>query len=325
MMENNRSSFIRKVLDKLHTYWNTSKKVLGIIAIFDIVCILILKNMVFYKGDNLAIVAFITAILIMPLIRTIYFVRYYKKKYSVKIQSSHSLIIEDSLIFLLSITQFLAYFYVMTNQVKFIHAIIYYALIFVVLTPITCLFFSRGVTHGGVPKSQVFVTAILVVSLALLDQIESSFLAMLIWFLPLLLPIFIGEIYKVDARQILSPTSKIQSHLYGVQTWSFTTLVILNIFSAIVTKRIIVDNEIKEVNVLKEYTINQISRKGFEDEWSIRFIFSLIVVSIAVVIGYKINKWVLKYLKEYYLDSSKNYFKKAHPIRQLKKHRIRRN
>ena len=64
-------------------------------------------------------------------------------------------------------------------------------------------------------------------------------IGILTWFLPMLIPVFIGEVNNIIPRGVLkSPTPVMKKHLYWLQMMSFNTLFIFNIISSMSTKQI---------------------------------------------------------------------------------------
>ena len=77
----------------------------------------------------------------------------------------------------------------------------------------------EGIDRGGEDKEGVISNWVLIglvlIFLVLLDQIESDMIGILTWFLPMLLPIFTGEVNSIIPRGYLkSPTPAMKKHIY---------------------------------------------------------------------------------------------------------------
>ena len=139
-------------------------------------------------------------------------------------------------------------------------------------------------------------------------------IGILTWFVPVLIPTFIGEINSQkplqEGERIPEPTFKMKNHLYWLQMVSFNTLVILNILSSLSTVKMIENSKIIEVNEYKNMVVKYISSFNSEASSDLfpRFIFSFIMVSVSVIISMIISKGIIWLLKKHYLVPSKGYF-----------------
>lgn len=177
----------------------------------------------------------------------------------------------------------------------------------------------ESVNRGGDDKeaeiSKWILIGAIIFTLFLLDKIGSDLLGIFTWFLPVLIPTFIGEVnYQKSLREdehIPKSTIKMKTHLYWLQMVSFNTLVILNILSSFVTTRKIENNEIVEINILRNM-IGNIVNNVFNESASSDFLSSILTSAISVLFSYLvaqcISQKIIERLKKYYLAPSKGYF-----------------
>ncbi len=179
----------------------------------------------------------------------------------------------------------------------------------------------ENINRGGedkeseISKWTLIGTALFI--LFLLDQIESDLIGIFTWFLPIFIPSFIGGINLQQSREKYSKftkTLKLKKHLHWLQIVSFNTLFILNVLSSLFTKKIIKNNEIVEINTLKDAIANAINYmlSMINKSTSPNFVSNILATTIIIVFSYSFAQWmskkIIKRLKRYYLDSSKGYF-----------------
>lgn len=159
-----------------------------------------------------------------------------------------------------------------------------------------------------------FITIFIILStLVLLDQYESEVVGILTWFLPVLLPIFIGEIYKTSDEYLrgynFEQTRKMGRHIYWITMLSFNTLLIYNILILFKDS----DNKahIKTILVgMLEYM------QSSEGNAVTRTILSIFASGLIVLLSFGLSCIVSKYVfiilfKNIYLDASKGYFTRS--------------
>lgn len=149
---------------------------------------------------------------------------------------------------------------------------------------------------------------LLSIFLILLDQIESDLIGILTWFLPMLLPTFIGEVNSIIPKGYSkSPTPFMKKHLYWLQMMSFNTLFIFNIISSISTKQLIKNEKIEQINELKIFLISL-----FDSESSSNFASGVLVSSamllISIAVAYGLSKLIVYLIRRYYIEDSNRYF-----------------
>lgn len=275
------------------------------------------------RNQEAIIVATLIVILflIIPILR-VQTIRIYIKQNKISIDSNKTLFSAFFMMFLTSILQIVVYFILFLDYLEstetFSHTLI---LVYIVLMGSSFFFwaqFHNLVDSGGETKEyeirRWLLSIFLIIFLALLDQIESDLIGILTWFVPVLIPTFIGEINSQkplqEGERIPEPTFKMKNHLYWLQMVSFNTLVILNILSSLSTVKMIENSKIIEVNEYKNMVVKYISSFNSEASSDLfpRFIFSFIMVSVSVIISMIISKGIIWLLKKHYLVPSKGYF-----------------
>ena len=186
-------------------------------------------------------------------------------------------------------------------------------LIFMPFTVYLWAFVSEDIGRGGedkeVVKSNWLLWGLLLTFLVLLDQIESDLISILTWFLPMLLPVFIGEINNIIPRGYSkSPTPAMKKHLYWLQIMSFNTLFVFNIVSSISTKQLIKDNQIEKVNTFKVFLISLIN-KSSSSNFTLGILVSGVILLISMVIAYGLSRLMVYLIRRFYIETSNRYFK----------------
>ena len=188
-------------------------------------------------------------------------------------------------------------------------------LVYLMLMSFTVYFWTivyEGIDSGGEDKEKVLSNWVLIglvsIFLVLLDQIESDLIGILTWFLPMLLPIFIGEVNNIIPRgNSKSPTPNMKKHLYWVQMMSFNTLLVFNIVSSMSTKQIINNKQIEQINVLKVFLISLLDRKE-SSNFTIGIFISFILLIISIGIAYGLSKAMIYLIRRTYIEASNRYF-----------------
>lgn len=187
--------------------------------------------------------------------------------------------------------------------------------IYLMLMSFTVYFWTivyEGIDRGGEDKERVLSNWVLIglvsIFLILLDQIESDLIGILTWFLPMLIPVFIGEVNNIIPRGVLkSPTPVMKKHLYWLQMMSFNTLFIFNIISSISTKQLIKDNQIEQVNNLKVFLVSLIGKES-SSNFTLGILVSAIILLISMVIAYGLSRLMVYLIRRFYIETSNRYF-----------------
>ena len=189
------------------------------------------------------------------------------------------------------------------------------ALVYLMLMSFTVYFWTivcEGIDRRGEDKEKVLsnwaLIGLLSIFLILLDQIESDLIGILTWFLPMLLPTFIGKVNSIIPKGYSkSPTPFMKKHLYWLQMMSFNTLFIFNIISSISTKQLIKNEKIEQINELKIFLISL-----FDSESSSNFASGVLVSStmllISIAVAYGLSKLIVYLIRRYYIEASNRYF-----------------
>jgi ABC superfamily ATP binding cassette transporter permease protein len=167
---------------------------------------------------------------------------------------------------------------------------------------------DRGGENKETVKSNWLLWGLLLTFLVLLDQIESDLIGILTWFLPMLLPYFIGEVNSIiPGGDSKSPTPAMKKHLYWLQIMSFNTLFVFNIISAISTKQLINNSQIEQVNTFKVFLISLIGKKS-SSNFMLGILVSLIMLLISLAIAYGLSKLMIYLIRRFYIETSNRYF-----------------
>ena len=174
------------------------------------------------------------------------------------------------------------------------------------------MYVYEGIDRGGDDKKEVILNWVLIglvsIFLVLLDQIESDLIGILTWFLPILLPIFIGEVNSIIPRGYLkTPTSVMKKHIYWLQMMSFNTLLVFNIVSSIFTKQILKKNQMEQINSLKLFLISVLDR-GTSSNFTLGIFVSFIMLLCSMAIAYVLSKVMIYLIRRTYIETSNRYF-----------------
>ena len=167
---------------------------------------------------------------------------------------------------------------------------------------------DRGGEDKEVVKSNWLLWGLLFTFLVLLDQIESDLIGILTWFLPMLLPYFIGEVNSIiPGGDSKSPTPAMKKHLYWLQIMSFNTLFVFNVISAIFSKQLINNSQIEQVNTFKVFLISLIDKESSAN-FMLGIWGSLIMLLISSAIAYVLSKLMIYLIRRFYIETSNRYF-----------------
>ncbi|WP_347103950.1 hypothetical protein [Streptococcus anginosus] len=188
-------------------------------------------------------------------------------------------------------------------------------MVYLMLMSFTVYFWTivcEGIDRGGEDKEKVLSNWALIglvsIFLVLLDQIESDLIGILTWFLPILLPIFIGEVNSIIPRGYLkTPTPVMKKHIYWLQMMSFNTLLVFNIVSSIFTKQILKKNQMEQINSLKLFLISVLDR-GTSSNFTLGIFVSFIMLLCSMAIAYVLSKVMIYLIRRTYIETSNRYF-----------------
>ena len=189
-------------------------------------------------------------------------------------------------------------------------------LVYLILMSFTVYFWTivcEGIDKGGEDKERVLSNWVLIglisIFLILLDMIESDLIGILTWFLPMLLPVFVGKVNNIVPRgNLKSHTPAMKKHLYWLQIMSFNTLFVFNILSSISTKQAIKKEQIEQINVFKDSIISVLDR-GTSSKLLLGILVSFIMLLISIAIAYILSKLMIYLIRRFYIDASNKYFK----------------
>lgn len=260
-------------------------------------------------------------IFIIPFIRGYLSVRMYKKQNNIILSAQRVLwnsYLKMSFFSFVFVSLYFVYtvsFYT-THTFLGVYIIVMALIMSLNVFPLSLTYVS--IDEGGEKKDDVlagwFTICLLSILLVLLDQIESDIIGILTWFLPVLLPVFIGEINllfqsyresETSSDEPPKPTIKMKRHLYWLQLMSFNTLLILNIFSSIFTNKDSGRNMAKEKIV---EVLNSLNGSNVTSPFFPRIFSSFIIVLSSLVLAYGLSKIIIWFLKKIYLSPSKGYF-----------------
>ncbi|HEL1568490.1 TPA: hypothetical protein U0576_002065 [Streptococcus suis] len=293
---------------KIKEFFQKANQTLFWLNIFDIAYIFIwfwisqIKEM----SDRLAIFWIITLLIAMPIARTFILNVYIRQNKKIKLKGQTYLLrfIEFSII---SFFKLIFYSYPLINSSE----LSIYILLFPLLATISYIFLnsiSKKIDNGPEKSEIVFFKicffGVVVIFVSAFYLFENNFINVLTWFLPIFIPVFIGEIntqyvQKKD-ESIPEPTLKMKKHLYGLQLVSFNTLVILNLsLIKLIDNKSIILILIEWLESLVSTTTSPIYSKFF----SVCFM----TVFLAIIL-HGFNRLLVWMLKIIYLDRSSGYF-----------------
>lgn len=251
-------------------------------------------------------------LLLMPIIRSLLGIYFYKKQNPVNLPVDRVLWGTYLLSHFLSIVSIASYISIYFTLYETNQNFIFIMLIYSIYLSLNILFWGpiyESLNKLGDNKEKLIsswiMTGIVAVSLVLIDQIESEIIGILSWFLPVLLPNFIGEIYKLSdeyqRREKIRQTPKMEKHLYWLTMMSFNTLLIFNIISTLDK-----DNHLKGLMIS---ALDSLSKSGDSSHISLSIFSSFIIVLFSILLAWGLSKIIVKLLKNIYLDPRKEYFK----------------
>ncbi len=134
--------------------------------------------------------------------------------------------------------------------------------------------------------------------IALLSQKENETISILMWLLPIVIPMFIGGLGKLEPQFV--STQKLDRHVYQLTMFSFNTLLIYRLQS-------VCSVEINENQYTLKSLIVYVLKDKFEQDNS-GFVATLILLLLSLGAGYELSKFLILLLKRVYLNSDNGYF-----------------
>ena len=251
--------------------------------------------------------------ILIPFFRGYLAVRKYKKQNNILTPSGKIFWNSNLKAFLSSVMSICSYTLtlIQSDTSKLITKLVAY-LIFMSFTVFLWAYVFEDIDRGGedkeVVKSNWLLWGLLSTFLVLLDQIESDLIGILTWFLPMLLPYFIGEVNNIiPGDHSKSPTPAMKKHLYWLQIMSFNTLFVFNIVSSISTKQLIKDNQIEQVNTFKVFLVSLIGKES-SSNFTLGILVSAIILLISMVIAYGLSRLMVYLIRRFYIETSTRYF-----------------
>ena len=251
--------------------------------------------------------------ILIPFFRGYLAVRKYKKQNNILTPSGKIFWNSNLKAFLSSVMSICSYTLtlIQSDTSKFITKLVA-CLIFMSFTVFLWAYVFEDINRGGedkeVVKSNWLLWGLLSTFLVLLDQIESDLIGILTWFLPMLLPYFIGEVNNIiPGDHSKSPTPAMKKHLYWLQIMSFNTLFVFNIVSSISTKQLIKDNQIEQVNTFKVFLVSLIGKES-SSNFTLGILVSAIILLISMVIAYGLSRLMVYLIRRFYIETSNRYF-----------------
>ena len=251
--------------------------------------------------------------ILIPFFRGYLAVRKYKKQNNILTPSGKIFWNSNLKAFLSSVMSICSYTLtlIQSDTSKFITKLVA-CLIFMSFTVFLWAYVFEDIDRGGedkeVVKSNWLLWGLLSTFLVLLDQIESDLIGILTWFLPMLLPYFIGEVNNIiPGDHSKSPTPAMKKHLYWLQIMSFNTLFVFNIVSSISTKQLIKDNQIEQVNTFKVFLVSLIGKES-SSNFTLGILVSAIILLISMVIAYGLSRLMVYLIRRFYIETSNRYF-----------------
>ena len=251
--------------------------------------------------------------ILIPFFRGYLAVRKYKKQNNILTPSGKIFWNSNLKAFLSSVMSICSYTLtlIQSDTSKFITKVVA-CLIFMSFTVFLWAYVFEDIDRGGedkeVVKSNWLLWGLLSTFLVLLDQIESDLIGILTWFLPMLLPYFIGEVNNIiPGDHSKSPTPAMKKHLYWLQIMSFNTLFVFNIVSSISTKQLIKDNQIEQVNTFKVFLVSLIGKES-SSNFTLGILVSAIILLISMVIAYGLSRLMVYLIRRFYIETSTRYF-----------------
>lgn len=267
------------------------------------------------------VLAIIIILLLLVFVRLlgIYF---YKKQNNVVIEKNRTLFNTYFIFYLASVFQLCLYIVATLGDVesgnKNILSIILLCIVYMGASVFFWTLIYESINRYGQQKlstiSNWILSIIVVIILTLLNYSESEAISILSWFVPILIYEIIGKLHlsprviKSNSRNKILPTREFESHLYYIGLLSFSTLVMVNIFSSLGTKQIISGGEIREINSIKEWIVRILCQIDLKSPDLNYFIASAIIVIFSMILATFISQVIMWLLEQWYIKSTNRYF-----------------
>ncbi|HFI0943565.1 TPA: hypothetical protein ACGO7A_001989 [Streptococcus suis] len=254
-------------------------------------------------------------LLLVPIIRAFFGIYFFRKRNHINLPTNHVLWWTYFLGYFWSIVSITSYLNVYFSIYEANHSIVFILLIYAFNLSVSGLFWFP--VYNSLKKlgqnrdeliSNIILSLFILILLVLIDQVESHIIGILTWFLPVLIPNFVGEIYKISDKyqrgNVVNPSKRLEKHLYWLTMVSFNTLLIFNVIS-VISMTDSGEHKFKQVLI-------SILSSAFKSDTSSNFILSVfssfIIVLFSLFLAWWLSKGIVKLLKNIYLSDSKGYF-----------------
>mgnify|MGYP004450737343 CR=1 FL=1 len=327
LLSNEKLDSIRKAISKNKatlTFFNTFDIFYIILMYFlfkiDLTNIFQIKITVFKEFELLLIIGCgVIIYFIIPLIREILAIYIYKWSNQISLGEGKVLWNTHIKNYLVSVLVCFLYFGLLISPAIKDLTVISIISVYVFPSIINLFFWSQlfeQIDKGGEERSNVLLLwksiFIILLLLIIFDQIGKEFISILSWLLPVLIPIFIGEVNSLDSNYFgKKATQKMKKHLYMLQIICFNTLVFLNILTSLPldkifskNKNIVKGNDVKEI---LEKLLNAIPDFNKFPEFLLSIFASIILVVTSFLIAMIFSNMMMSVFKRLYLNE--DYYK----------------
>lgn len=314
--------------EKLDSIKRTIRKNEATLAFFNVFDILYIISM-YYLFNNitvsekselvLTIVCGVILFLIVPLIRESSAINIYKWLNHISLEEGKVLWNTHIKNYLVSFLVCFLYFDLLISSAIEDLNVISIISVYVIPSIINLFFWSQlveQIDNGGEESSRVLLlwqaSLIMLVLLIIFDQIGKEFISILSWLLPVLIPIFIGEVNLLDSNYSdKNATQKMKKHLYMLQIICFNTLVFLNILTSLPLDKIFPKNKYivkgNDVKDILEKLLNAIPDFNKFPEFLLSILASIILVVTSFLIAIIFSNMMMSVFKRLYLKE--DYFR----------------
>ncbi|EMC53209.1 hypothetical protein [Streptococcus mutans] len=242
-------------------------------------------------------------VIVPMLIRTVIAITIYKKQYHIEVPPNKTL----GMVWLSNCICSFSQLFVIIALVEQIKTVQFesIALTFCFISFLSVLFWNvsyESLKDNGDDKTELMLrlTAIsfVFIIIALLSQKENETISILMWLLPIVIPMFIGGLGKLEPQFV--STQKLDRHVYQLTMFSFNTLLIYRLQS-------VCSVEINENQYTLKSLIVYVLKDKFEQDNS-GFVATLILLLLSLGAGYELSKFLILLLKRVYLNSDNGYF-----------------
>lgn len=317
-------------LDNIRKTIRKNEATLAFFNIFDISYIILMYSLfnTYFPNDItvsekselvLTIVCGVILFFIVPLIREFFAIKIYQWLNQISLEEGKVLWNTHIKNYLVSLLVCFLYFGLLISPAIEDLNVISIISVYVIPSIINLFFWSQlveQIDNGGEESSRVLLlwqaSLIMLVLLIIFDQIGKEFISILSWLLPVLIPIFIGEVNLLDSNYSnKNATLKMKKHLYMLQIICFNTLVSLNILTSLPLDKIfpknnyiVKGNDIKEI---LEKLLNTFSDFNKFPDFLLSIFASTILVVTSFLIAMIFSNMMMSVFKRLYLNE--DYFK----------------